>query len=341
MTIEKGKELAPLEASRGAVAIPDTQNLRALATEMLNSDFFASIKKAPQAMAIILHGAEIGLTPTVALQTISIVNGRMCISTTVLQALFQSKGGKVKVLERSEESAKVEFSKKGLDPYVHEYTKRDAELEGLWGKDNWRKRPKTMLLYRCVSGGLRVYDPGAFLGIMTSEEMQDYPGGFPDEPVQVGGELPEATQTAPESQEPIKKKGPGRPKAEKPTPEAAPEPEKPREAPKQAKSEGFEAAAEEIAAMAEPAEADSEEEQVISKIKAALEDEGIDIRKFKEWLWDTQPRMKKTFLVKLGKAIRFHGAVREDLEYLLRGISGAIALFRHWLKEFEAEEEEG
>jgi hypothetical protein len=40
-------------------------------------------------------------------------------------------------------------------------------------------------------------------------------------------------------------------------------------------------------------------------------------------------KLHPCMVVKLGKSLRFHGAVREDLEYLKAQLGGAIAVFRH------------
>ena len=316
------------------VAIPDALNLRAIATDMINSAFFKSVTAVPQAVAIILHGQEIGLSPTVAFQTISIVNGRMCISTTVLQALFQKRGGRIKVLERSEERARVEFSRPGWETYVHEYTAQDAKDEQLWEKDNWKKRRKTMLLYRAISGGQKVYDPGASMGIITTEEMEDYPNGLPETAVAKPEpeKAPDKALEAPKAASPTPT---GSPKAEKPATAKKTAPPKAAEAPKG----GFELEAEpdDIAAMSEHADSKSDEDILVDELKAAIEAEGVDVKAFKEWLFTFQDeekmRLHPHMVVKLGKSLRFHGAVREDLEYLKAQLSGAIAVFRYATKK--------
>jgi len=307
--------------------LPDAGNLRQLATELLASDFFKNIQKASQAVAIILYGAEIGLGPTASLQNIAIVNGKMCIATTVLQALFQKQGGRVKVIERSDQRAVVELIKNGWEPYKHEYTQKDAVAEGLWDKDGWRKRPKTMLLYRAISGGLRVYDPGSFMGVYTTEELEDNPGGFvEDKPTQT---LPPAA--APEGGKPAKK-GPGRPKAEKAGPEPSPEPEKPATAQPEAQpgeKDPGQSFGEEIGAefKGEP----TEEDRVIGEIKTALANQGVDEKAFKEWLLGHQAKMKppRKFLIRWNKALRFHGGDLADLKYLARAAEPAVAMFRY------------
>jgi len=338
MTEEKKDALAVVQHT---MAIPDAANLRVLATDMINSAFFKSVSAVPQAVAIILHGQEIGLSPTVALQMISIVNGRMCISTTVLQALFQKRGGRIKILERSEERARVEFSRPGWETYVHEYTQQDAKDEQLWDKDNWKKRKKTMLLYRAISGGQKVYDPGASMGIITTEEMEDYPNGLPEDTApKIKPEAEKAPDKALEAPKAVSPAPEASPKAEKPTAvQSGPAPAKKPGRPKAsvAPRGGFELEAEpdDISAMAEHADSKSDEDILVDSIKAALEavTPPVDVKEFKAWLFEFQKdermRLHPRMVVKLGKSLRFHGAVREDLEYLKAQLNGAIAVFRH------------
>lgn len=330
MTDKKEDALALVQHT---MAIPDAANLRALATDMINSAFFKSVLAVPQAVAIILHGQEIGLSPTVALQMISIVNGRMCISTTVLQALFQKRGGRIKILERSEERARVEFSRPGWETYVHEYTQQDAKDEQLWEKDNWKKRKKTMLLYRAISGGQKVYDPGASMGIITTEEMEDYPNGLPEDAVAKA--KPEAEKAPEKALEGPKAAPP--PSDDSPKAKSAPKPGRPQRLATPPK--GFEVPDDEpiddIASMAEHSDSASDEDILVDSIKAALEamTPPVDVREFKEWLFtfqkDERMKLHPNMVVKLGKNLRFHGGVREDLEYLKAQLGGAVAVFRH------------
>jgi hypothetical protein len=307
------------------VGLPDIKNLRETVTELMNSQFFKAIMTAPQGIAIVLYGQALGIEPVIALQTIQPVNGRMCVTTTVLQALFQKQGGRVRVLERTEDRAKVELQKGNWEPYIHEYTRQDAMAEGLWDKDNWKKRSKAMLLYRAISGGLRVYDPGSFLGIYTSEEMEDYPQGFPSE----SEAKPAAAAPDPEK---AAKRGPGRPKAEKPASEAQLAPEKPAAAQPEAppaEKQAPQSFGEEIGADFQGEK--TQEDIEIDDLKARLKDMGVDEKAFKEWLLDHQTKMKppRKFVSKWKNALRFHGAPEEDLKYLKMALVSAVAMWRY------------
>jgi hypothetical protein len=156
-----------------SVAIPSAQNLRMLAQDLLNSGLFPNIKNVAGAITVIEYGKELGIPPVAALQTMSIVNGRLCLEAKAIMAVFQNHGGKIKILERSKTLAKIELSKEGQESYVHEYTMEQAKTEKLAGKDNWLKMPETMLFWRAVATGIRLFDPGAIFGLYSREELND------------------------------------------------------------------------------------------------------------------------------------------------------------------------
>lgn len=328
--------------------IPDALNLRAIATDLLNSGLYPNVKNATQAIAVIATGQEIGLGPTASLQYIAPINGRMTMESKVMLALFQRSGGKIKILERSKAAARVEFSKPGNVPYTFEYTDAMAKTELLWDKATWKKMPDTMLFWRCLSNGIKAYDPGVIMGIaMSTEEAEDYPGGIAPEA------KPEPGKEA--------KKGPGRPKAEKPSPEAQKAPEKPAQAqleaapaakpaPPKAESSDFELEDKKTGFEdAETSETAGEEDETITAIKKGLEEQGVELKAFKEWLIGHQDKMKpgvmggpkRKFLVKLGKSIRFHGGVHEDHVYLLTGLVPAVGMFHYYTRPNQEDEEKG
>lgn len=157
----------------GMAQLPDHGNLRALAGDLLNSGLFPAVKNVAGAITIIEYGRELGIPPVAALQTMAIVQGRLCMEAKAMLAVFQSHGGRIKILERSKTAARVELAKEGLENYVHEYTMDQARQEKLSGKDNWLKMPETMLFWRAIATGIRLFDPGSIFGLYSKEEMVD------------------------------------------------------------------------------------------------------------------------------------------------------------------------
>ncbi len=67
----------------------------------------------------------------------------------------------------------MSLKKKGKDAYTETFTIEDAKRAGLAGKQNFIAYTETMLYYRCMSKGAKVYAPGSCLGLYTHEEMEE------------------------------------------------------------------------------------------------------------------------------------------------------------------------
>ncbi len=331
-----------------SVAIPSAQNLRMLAQDLLNSGLFPNIKNVAGAITVIEYGKELGIPPVAALQTMSIVNGRLCLEAKAIMAVFQNHGGKIKILERSKTVARIELSKEGQESYVHEYTMEQAKTEKLAGKDNWLKMPETMLFWRAVATGIRLFDPGAIFGLYSREELADLgpnrqgpenagrvvqappsslsgkqengvPG--PENGTSAGGpgffgeEEPiiDAEPVVPGQEEPTSDDGFFQDeKGFKPVTVKAPEP------------------------LAEPPLfSDDAQDGLISAIKECLRVEAVDEREFRAFLYEYGARLKppRKYVGYLGKNLRFHEGDMVDLKKLHGEIQSAIKTYFRWKKE--------
>lgn len=132
-----------------------------------------AIKQPPQAVAIILTGREMGIPMMQALRQINVIQGKPTVSAELMlsQAYRAVPGFTHEIIERSETKCQIKFKAKDRADYIHEFTMKDAEGMGLAHKDNWKKQPKVMLFWRCVSGGLRAFVPQAVNGVYTTEEL--------------------------------------------------------------------------------------------------------------------------------------------------------------------------
>jgi len=157
--------------------LPDADHLMKLASTFAKSALFPGVTTEFEAAAIIEYGRELKMLPLTALQTIFPIPSkrgtRLCISSDALLAMAQRNGIKVEVLRRDAKGCKIKFSRKGQADHTEEFTEEDAKRADLLGKDNWLKYPKSMYPKRCISNGLRIFDPGIFLGLPTQEEMED------------------------------------------------------------------------------------------------------------------------------------------------------------------------
>jgi len=159
--------------------LPDARNLMYIASGLAQSKMFPQISDKYQALAVIEYGRELGIKPVIALQTMSVVRGRLCIEAKVLLALLEQRGVNVSIVEKTKEVCKIKFEKPGKDPWIEAFTIEDArrikDSKGmsLSQKDNWLNYPEEMLFWRCVAKGQRAYDPAAALGLYIEEEIHD------------------------------------------------------------------------------------------------------------------------------------------------------------------------
>ncbi len=131
-------------------------------------------QKTPEAaIAVMLKGHELGVTPMVAFANMFFFDGKLGMSADLMTALFiQKAGGKLQVLKWTEEACRIRFTRTGWEPSEVEYTIADAQAAGLLGKANWKNR-KAMLSARVRAMGVRLLAPETFAGTYSTEELLD------------------------------------------------------------------------------------------------------------------------------------------------------------------------
>lgn len=174
------KELAIVN---GAVVMNTIADITAWCENMVNSDLVPNEcrGKVSNAVARVLYGMEIGLSPTQSLQSICVINGKPSIWGDALPALCRA-SGKVEFIEEFMEGdgdklCAVFRTKRVGQPNTHEvrFSAADAKAAGLWEKPGpWKQYKPRMLKMRARSFGLRDVYPDVLKGIITAEEAIDY-----------------------------------------------------------------------------------------------------------------------------------------------------------------------
>jgi hypothetical protein len=182
------KEFRPNPALQSALAIMPKSFVAVM--EMAN--VFAksglvpdALKGKPDACAIaIMHGLELGVSPTQAVNNIMVVNGRPSVWGDLMLAMAIGSGE----LESFDEDAPDVCLKQGFgrctgkrnganNPVTRVFTLEDAKRAGLLTKDTWRNYPGRMLMFRARSWMLRDCIPHVLKGLMMREEVEDYSTG--------------------------------------------------------------------------------------------------------------------------------------------------------------------
>lgn len=137
--------------------------------------------KPASCVLAIQHGAEIGLSPMQALQSIAVVNGRPSIFGDAALAVVSASPVCEYVYEVIEGDgdamvAVCEAKRRGYPkPTVVRFSVADAKKASLWGKSGpWSNYPRRMLQMRARGFALRDAFSDVLKGLVTAEEAQDY-----------------------------------------------------------------------------------------------------------------------------------------------------------------------
>ena len=180
MTTEISTNTAP---ARG-LALASFDDAFRFATMVAKSEFAPKdFRGKPESCLLaIQHGSEIGLSPMQSLQNIACINGRpaiwgdaalaLCLASPVCDGIHETMEG-----DGDNMTAVCQTSRKGKDAnVVARFSVADAKRAGLWGKSGpWSQYPKRMLQLRARGFALRDAFPDVLKGLVTAEEVQDYP----------------------------------------------------------------------------------------------------------------------------------------------------------------------
>lgn len=119
---------------------------------------------------IIMYGAELGLAPMQALQSIYVVNGRPQMSGQLWLAKVREAGHKVEKLEHTAAKCTIRITRGDSgEQWTETFTIEEARTAGLAGKDVWKAYPKRMLQWRAVSNCATSICPEVALGFGLEE----------------------------------------------------------------------------------------------------------------------------------------------------------------------------
>ncbi len=123
-------------------------------------------------------GAEVGLSPLQALQSICVINGRPSIYGDAMLALCKKGSDFEYVKEWHDHERNIawcEAKRKGEEAQVRGFSEADARKAGLWGRTGpWTTYPLRMLQCRARGFALRDVFPHHLMGLITAEEAYDY-----------------------------------------------------------------------------------------------------------------------------------------------------------------------
>lgn len=147
-------------------------DLMALSTALLKSRMLPmSIRKPEQVMAIILRGRELGIGPMEALTSLHVIKGKVVSATQLMLALIYRSGELEDIQMERGDPAKVTMQRKGYSPHIVTFGKEDAKRADLLKKDNYKKWPDVMFLWRAIAICARVVFPDVVGAVYSPTEL--------------------------------------------------------------------------------------------------------------------------------------------------------------------------
>jgi len=174
-------QVTPTQSSSNGFSIePKTfQEAQEYAKFIAASDFIPREFKGQPANVLVAcqMGAELGLKPLQSLQNIAVINGKPVVWGDAMIAIVRSRSDCEYIRETFDEpsmTATCTIKRRSQPDESRSFSKDDADVAGLWGKNTWAKYPKRMLQMRARAFALRDVFGDALKGFQIAEEVQDY-----------------------------------------------------------------------------------------------------------------------------------------------------------------------
>ncbi len=172
-----------IEANGGGLVFRRMDDMFRFAKYVQVSGLAPNSFNTPEKILVAMQaGAELGMKPKRALQSIAVINGRPSLWGDAALGLVKASGLCKYVKETIEgdrdDRKAVCVSKRKGDPEELKttYSVADAKTASLWGKSGtWTTNPNRMLKYRARGFNLRDNFPDVLCGFHIAEEMMDVP----------------------------------------------------------------------------------------------------------------------------------------------------------------------
>lgn len=136
-----------------------------------------SIRTPEAALAIIMTGAELGLTPMQSCRSIHVIDGKPCLSADLIVGLVKRSAACdfFRLVESTSQRAVYETKRHGEpEPTRMEFTLEMAKRAGLLNRRGpWQTYPEPMMRARCASALARAVYPDVVGGISETDEAHD------------------------------------------------------------------------------------------------------------------------------------------------------------------------
>lgn len=143
------------------------------------SGYFSDARSEAQAVAKVLAGLELGLSPMVSMTGVHVIEGKPSVGAHLMAALVRRSGRyDYRVIEHTDTACELEFLDGGQPAGRSRFTIEDAKKAGVSFSSsngtptNWAKYPRNMLFARAISNGVRWFCPDVTtMPLYTPEEL--------------------------------------------------------------------------------------------------------------------------------------------------------------------------
>lgn len=157
------------------VPVENYGQMKSMAADFVRTNLLPNHIKTPeQACYLMLKGAELGIPPIHALEQIYLIQGKTTMKAELMKAQVHAKMPNAIFRIKSTDAKKcvIEAARPGDEPTVFTYSMDDAKAAGDANKDQYKKRPATMLRWRCIAEVCRSIFPDCIMGVSyTPEEL--------------------------------------------------------------------------------------------------------------------------------------------------------------------------
>lgn len=173
------KSVTKFDPDRGGLQLTNSSQMWEMAQFFARSELVPQCYQGKPANILVAwqKGAEIGFSPTMALDSIAVINGRASVWGEGATALVLASG----LCEKHSLTyhgtgdnlvARCTVKRKGMDAESFEFGVADAKLAGLWGKGTYKSYPRDMLGWKAKARAYRSQFADCLKGIMLREDME-------------------------------------------------------------------------------------------------------------------------------------------------------------------------
>ncbi|HSE36213.1 MAG TPA: hypothetical protein VLG74_02855 [Blastocatellia bacterium] len=144
---------------------PEYQEIMVLAGVLQRSGYFKDIRDQAQAVTKILFGRDFGISPTISMSAIHVIEGKPALSSNLMAALIKRSGKYTYRVKSWNDTECVLMFREKVDGKWEDigessFTMEDAKRAGVVRDGGgWKKYPKAMLFARALSQGERAHCP--------------------------------------------------------------------------------------------------------------------------------------------------------------------------------------